>query len=145
MSVLERIRRSLRPGAHLLLEESDLRSWSALGDASEILNMKFNQGVRAVLQVYSARGLNVSLGDSMAAKLEELALEVVAERRTNRSVTGGSAESNYQKMSVLHLARGMGGTDPAGAETLVAFACCFDEPALRYVSRTTVSVMARAR
>lgn len=145
MSVLERIRRSMRRGALLLLEESDLRSWGANGDTSQEINTKFNQGVRAVLQMYSARGMNVSMGDSLAEMLEDLDFEVVAEKRTNRSVTGGGAEARYQKMSVLHLARGMGGTDPAGAETLEAFACCFDEPALRYRSRTTVSVMARAR
>jgi SAM-dependent methyltransferase len=145
MLVLDRIRRSMRRGAHLLLEESDLRSWGALGDPFEERHTKFNQGVRAVLQVYAARGMNVSLGDSLAAKLEELAFDVVAERRTNRSVTGAGAEANYQRLSVLHLARGMGETDPEGAKTLEAFACCFDEPALCYRSRTTVSVMARAR
>jgi hypothetical protein len=102
VSALTRIRNSMRAGAHLTVEESDLRTWAAMGDPADELSVRFQQGVRAVLQVYSSRGMNPALGSTLAQRLRDMGFEIVEEESRSRPVCGASAEASYQKVSAHH-------------------------------------------
>jgi hypothetical protein len=87
--------------------------------------------------------MNVRLGAGLAQAVREEGFTVVDERASSRVVTGGSAEAAYQKMSMLHLADAIAMEQPQVSSDLAQLALCFDDPALQYRTRATVSVTAR--
>lgn len=142
-AALQKMLRRMRPGAYLIAEESDLRTWrSAMAPGAERIP-GFDAGVSKVLQVYASRGMDVALGATLPGLLIDLGLSIIDERSACRTVCGGSAEAAYQQMSVVHLARAARVRDSAAAAALENFARCFEDPAVRYHSRTTVTVTAR--
>jgi SAM-dependent methyltransferase len=142
-AALRRIRAAMRPGAHLLVEESDLGTWAALGDPGSQCSLRLQRAVEIIRRIYSSRGMNVRLGAGLARALREEGFSVVDERASSRVVTGGSPEATYQKMSTLHLADAIAAGQPELSHELAQLAHCFDDPALQYRTRTTVSVTAR--
>lgn len=144
IATLQRVRLGMRRGAQLIVEESDLRSWVAEVESGEASSERFNLGVRAVLELYSSRGMNVAIGATLPEALRQTGFEIVDERSACRLVAGGSAEACYQRISVLHLIRGLKHAGAVPAAALTGLVECLANPALRYRSRTTVTVTARA-
>lgn len=142
-AALKKVRAAMRPGAHLLVEESDLGTWAALGDPASECSGQLQRLVQIILQLYASRGMKVRLGADLAQAVREQGFTVIDEQASSRIVTGGSPEATYQKMSTLHLANAIALQQPEISGDLAQLALCFDDPALQYRSRTTVSVTAR--
>jgi ubiquinone/menaquinone biosynthesis C-methylase UbiE len=140
ISVLAKIRSSMKDGAHLLVEESDLRSW---GPLTPHLRAEFQKGVSTVLELYASRGMNIALGGRLVELLSDSGFAIVRRDVASRTVSGGTAEAAYQELSTRQLASSVAMECPEVSRELTAFCACFRDPGLRYKSRTTVSVAAR--
>ena len=138
--VLAKIRDRMKSGAYLVVEESDLRSWAPM---APYLQTEFGEGIRAVLDLYAARGMNTGMGGDLAGLLSRSGFVVKHQESVSRTVGGGSEEAAYQELSARQLADSMERQDPDLARRLRAFAECFRDPELQYRSRTTVSVSAQ--
>lgn len=141
VTVLARIRRSLKQGGMLLVEESDLGTWAP---TAKHRSTEFQKGVELVLHLYAGRGMNVGLGSDHPALLTKVGFKVNHQDSASRIVLGGSAEATYQERSVRQLADATEGQQRTSvAEGLRSFADCFRDPKVRYRSRTTVAILAR--
>jgi len=139
-AIVKKIRGCLKVGGYLIAEESDLRTWLPLSDQ---LEGNFCDGIAAVSKLYSARGLDMSIGATLASLLAKSGFAVIRQASARREVAGGSAEAVYQGLSMRLLADSVVEEYPELSAELSVFADCFSEPGLRYQSRTTVSVCAQ--
>ncbi len=143
VKALNKIYGSLKSGGCLIAEESDLRSWQPLSDH---LAAVFSDGVQALTAVYTARGMDTSLGAKLADLMSEAGFQVTNQRPTQREVVGGSPEAIYQGISARQLAGAVSNELPDLSQKLLVFSECFSDPQLKYQSRTTISVVGnRAR
>ena len=106
------------------------------------LQTTFQTGVNAVFAIYSSRGMDIQMGDNLAASLTGVGYLVDTQIRKKRMVRGGSREAVYQSISANQLADSLGQCDIESIDSIKNFAQCLLDPELYYQSRTTVAVLA---
>ena len=138
---LQKVLASMKSGAYLLVEESDLSTWVPDETVPEEERIKFQTGVNAILEIYRLRGIDFQIGTKLAALLTDVGFAVTSQSEHKRQVTGGSPEAVYQSTSADQLADSVG-HDREYAGSIKSLARCLLDPELRYQSRTTISVSA---
>jgi SAM-dependent methyltransferase len=133
---------SMKSGAFLLAEESDLSTWVPDDTMPEKTRIMFQSGVNAIFKVYRSRSMDIQIGTKLADLLDEVGFVVRSQSEQKRQVLGGSPEAVYQSMSANQLADSLG-HDCECADSIKRLTRFLLDPEIRYQSRTTISVSAQ--
>ena len=144
LKALQKAFSSMKSGAVMLAEESDLSTWKAEGSTPAEIRNVFQIGVDTIRNVYKSRGMDIQIGTKLAPLLMDAGFSIISWNEHQRSVTGGSPEAEYQSKSAYQLAASLG-RDTEDAASIRGLADCLLVPELQYQSRTTISVSAERR
>jgi len=141
LSALRSVYSSMKKGAVILVEESNLDTWEAQDPTPAELRNTFQCGVDAVRNFYESRGMDIRLGRNLRRLLRDAGFSIISCSEESRMVRGGSSEAQYQSTSANQLAASLD-SDAGSAAAVGNLVACLLDPELRYKSRATVSVSA---
>jgi SAM-dependent methyltransferase len=141
-SVLGRLLSATRPAGVLLAEESDLHTWKATTASSDEQEWAFNDGIKALHDIYERRGLDTAAGQSLVHLLADVGFCGISSTSRTWRVQGGTTEANFHVQSMRQLAQSSHDLFPQLAARVLSVARCCEDPSFEYQSRSTIAVIA---
>jgi len=138
-SVLEKLRGALRPGGVLVLEEPDFSVSRALvGEESEA--QSFGKVHRAIIHMYSSKGMDHAIGGKLPSLFQELGLKNLRIENDSPISQGGSGIAEMMRMSASQLKDKYMATGEATAEDIENYGRFARSKSSRAIYYATVSV-----
>jgi len=141
-NALDTLCAAVRPGGNLVIEESDFEGAGAAGGTVPGLAVAYDAGLKAILELYRQRGMDVHLGARLAAELQHRGLTIRGTSQRSRLVRGGSPEALFHQHSYRQVRAALLEQQIASAATIDALIAGHANADLRYRSRQTVTVIA---
>ena len=140
LAVLEILRRVLKPGGSLVLEEPDFSASHPLG-GEESETQSFKKVHQAIVRMYSSKGMDHSLGAKLPALLKEFGLKNITTENDAPVSQGGSEIACMMGLSASQLRDQYMATGEASLEDLENYGKFSQNPDSRAIYYATIGTM----
>jgi len=141
--ILRRLLSVTRPGGLIVAEESDLHTWRAATSSTVTKARIFNDGIAALHEIYTKRGLDTAVGTKLSRMLHQSGWSDISQSARTWRVKGGTPEAEFHVRSMRQLAESCESTFADLADCVRSAALCCEDPDFEYHSRTTLAAVAR--
>lgn len=138
---LSRMLELLKPGGSIVIEEPDFAVAKAI--APQYACQAVERVNKAILQMFTSKGIDYSLGVKLPAILQKLGLQQLAVENDTPISGGGSGMATVMKMSAMQLAEKYVATGEATYQDIEKYCLFAEDPNSRAIYHAMISVVAQ--